>query len=167
VLAPAELVHDLPGRTRWRVLSRRRDAGWFQRVEESLRAMEGVREVSVNAVTGSVLVIHGSSALELGRKARDAGLFHIAPGVPATALATRPTRSVALQLGNLDARLQRSTDGAIDLKTAAFMALTLFAGLQMVRGRVMPAAMTLLVYAERLLEWEEPSALEASSEEGA
>jgi hypothetical protein len=109
-----------------------------------------VRSVSVNAVTGSVLVIHELSADELARQAEATGLFHVSRTVQAAPV--RPTRSVARKLDALNARLEQSTSGAVDLKTLAFATLTGLAGVQMVRGRVLPAAMSLLVYAARLLE---------------
>jgi hypothetical protein len=58
----AQIVHTLPGRTRFRIPARRHDAAYFARLDTQLRQLAGVSAVTSNPTTASVLVLHMDSA---------------------------------------------------------------------------------------------------------
>lgn len=60
--APARLVHRTRERARLRVPSRRRDLNWFLALYEDLRAHPDIDEVTMNPVTGSVVLSFGPGA---------------------------------------------------------------------------------------------------------
>ncbi|MDR3555150.1 MAG: hypothetical protein P4L55_10385 [Syntrophobacteraceae bacterium] len=56
--------HITPGRLRVKTAVIRQNAGEAEKVDAMLRAMPGIDTVSVNALTGSITVLHGGSAAE-------------------------------------------------------------------------------------------------------
>jgi hypothetical protein len=65
--APAQIIHRTRERARLRVAGRRRDLPYFLALYEDLRARPGIDEVSINPLTGSVL---------LGFRAEQGGRLH-------------------------------------------------------------------------------------------
>jgi hypothetical protein len=56
--------HITPGRLRVKTAKIRQNAGEAEKVRVMLRAMPGIETVSVNALTGSITVMHSGSAAE-------------------------------------------------------------------------------------------------------
>lgn len=80
-LPQALVEHELPGRLRLRVPSRRGDRPFFEAVSERIAGLAGVRRVRANPLTGSLLVEHATSAAAIAALAREHGSFDlIAPG---------------------------------------------------------------------------------------
>jgi hypothetical protein len=147
----AELAHDLPGRTRFRVPSRRRDGAWFVHLERQFATIDGVHEVRTDARTGSVLVLHDLTADALAARARDAGLFELRPSGPAPE-AAGVVRELRRGFERLDERLSRATGGVFDLGAAWVVFLSGAAVVQALRRELLPAAVTLVAYVADRLE---------------
>jgi hypothetical protein len=158
-------IHVAPGRLRVRVPERRGDVAYFTRVLESLASCPGVEGLRANPTTASVLILHRDDPSTVERYAAEQGLFAVAPPVP-----PRPTADeLSLALGGLtaeiDARLHRLTEGRVDARGAAVLAITGAALLQAGRGRLLPPAGTLLWYLADLLARTKPASPPGSGHE--
>jgi hypothetical protein len=78
-LPAAEIVHRIPGRMRLRVPAHQHDNAFFQRAEQTLAGITGIRRVRANPRTGSLLVEHDGIETAVLAAARDLGLFTAAP----------------------------------------------------------------------------------------
>jgi hypothetical protein len=62
--ASAHIVHHIPGRLRLKVPGAKGNAIFMDQVQAALGSVDGVREIEVNPVTGSVLVHYDPEAFE-------------------------------------------------------------------------------------------------------
>ena len=127
-LPPAELVHTIEGRSRLRIPARRGDDVFFASVATGLSTLQGVSNVEVRSLTGSIVIHHEMPLDGIVRAAEEARLFTLCG-------ATEPQFLAAMEAEPLDSRL---------LLAAGFGALAL---LQLGRGVVLPQAATLAWYA--------------------
>ncbi len=137
---PAYVSHALPGRTRIKVPDRRGAAGYFEDVRQALASCPGVEEVTVNAVTGSILVRHAASVAAVADHAAGAGLFALnglEPGEPPLA------QKLRTQMAALDSRLKSAVGGELDLWTTVSILYLAFAVVQLLRGNVLGPVTTL------------------------
>lgn len=143
--------HHIHGRTRLLLLSRRRNAAWFERAEGELRACRGVDGAEGNPTTGSLLVFHTLSLEELGLQAAARGLFELRLEPPAGPLSQRLAGDVRGGIRRLDGWLSASSQGGVDLAAVAFLALAAAGAVQVFRGKALPAGVSLLRYALQIL----------------
>lgn len=139
---PAQIIHSLPGRTRLRVLEKRRDEAFFADTIRNLTHCPGVASVETNTLTGSVLIHHDVPwdvlASQIEQRAglviempREASLaHHVAQG---------------LETANQD--LNKVSGGKLDWNTLLFLGLTGLAIQQAIEGNIMAPAVSLLWYA--------------------
>ena len=73
----AHIVHQVPGRVRFRLPSKRGDAAFFARAADTLRVQAGVVAVATDARTGSVLVEHSLDADAVVSLAAANAPFHV------------------------------------------------------------------------------------------
>ena len=73
----ARIEHQIPGRVRFRVPSKRGDAAFLARVADALREQAGIMAVATDARTGSVLVEHGMGTEGVVSVAAEKALFHV------------------------------------------------------------------------------------------
>jgi hypothetical protein len=151
MLPRAQVGHHIEGRTRFRVPEKRRDTAWFGKIAERLLSCEGVESVDANAATGSLLVYHATAPQEIGVFAEAHELFTLAPGQAGLVLSQRLGGTVQQDLGKVDRWLNASTRGQVDLASVAFLFLAGAGVLQALRGRALPAGITLLNYALEVL----------------
>ena len=153
----AHVVHATVGRARLRLPSMKGDERFFARVREELRQLPSVRDVHVNALTGSVLVRHDGDFDAIARDAHERDLFDVegprvvdveAPPSPTAARATEHVREVLL---HADEAIRLRTKGAIDLRIVAFSALVAGSAYQLVQGKFLPAGGTMLAQAMSVL----------------
>lgn len=124
-LPSAVVVHTLAGRTRLRIEARRGDDDFFASIATGLSAIQGVDQVEVRALTGGVLIQHHLPLAQIAEAAERARLFSVAGFA-----AARP-RFAAVP----------------DPRTMVAAGLAAFALLQVFRGRILPPAITLALYA--------------------
>src|ERR1700729_343027 len=60
----AHIVHHIPGRLRLKVPGAKGNAVFMDQVQAALSSVDGVREIEVNPVTGSVLVHYDPDAFD-------------------------------------------------------------------------------------------------------
>jgi hypothetical protein len=124
-LPSAEVVHAMAGRTRLRIVGRRGDDAFFASIATGLSALQGVDHVDVRPLTGGVLIQH-----------------HL----PFARVAEAASRARLFALGNSNARPDHHGSAPAP-RTMVSIGLGAFALLQLVRGRVLPPAVTLALYA--------------------
>lgn len=151
MLPDAWVSHHITGRTRLRIPSQRRDVSWFSHLERELRDVEGVEEVFTNPITGSVLLLHRSTPEELGEAARALGLFELQEPGAEPVLSDRLAELVGGRYSVADRWFIGTSHGRVDLQSVVFLGLASAAVFQMVRGRALPAGVSLLNYALKLL----------------
>ena len=125
-LPSAVVVHAMAGRTRLRIEARRGDNAFFASIATGLSALQGVDHVGVRPLTGGVLIQHHLPLPQVAEAAARARLFTLAGSD-----AARPPYRAALT----------------DPRTMVAIGLGAFALLQLMRGRILPPAITLALYA--------------------
>ncbi len=166
----ASVEHVMPGRIRLRFASRRRDTAFFEDLVRMVSADPRVNRVKANPLTGSLLIEHSASPAELVAFAQQIGLALPAEAAPGAArrqrarrIARTLPRASAAGAGLAALALYQGTRGRLlgsagellwhALRLAGSRNLGLIgllvgsALLQTVRGRVLPPASSLVVYA--------------------
>jgi hypothetical protein len=146
MLPEAAISHSAYGRTRFKLGSRRQEAAFFARIAERLQQLDGVRQVEVNAATGSVLVHHQLPLAELTKRAREQSLFQVDE-----APTERVVEGVRRQFGIVNGGISRLTEGRLDLEDAALLLLVLVGLRQLLAGQFAVPAVTAFWYAAALL----------------
>jgi hypothetical protein len=125
----ATIAHAIPNRTRLRIPSRRGDTVFFASLATALSAMPGIQRASVQPATGSLLLEHSKPLPKLLAALEEARLFRL----------TAPWR-------------QPDPRSPVELDPKIFVGLGMgvFALWQLTRGRVLPPAITLGMYAASL-----------------
>jgi len=129
MLPEAFITHFSSGRVRVKVPSRKGDQAYFLSLKEKFSAFPGVQRTEVNALTGSILILHSLNLESLDLKQMAAytefnGLFRLG-GDP---LSERgPTLNIRGRFKemfqNLNEKMTGMTQGEIDLPTLAFLSL--------------------------------------------
>lgn len=149
----AQVCHSTPIRTRLAILSQKGDRDFFARISHSLQDCPGVSAVETNALTGSVVMHHRGEQLPNILKHLNAlSTVHLnlrlQPAVEP--LARVFNKRLQLGLRHADRSLREMSGGQIDFATVAVTGLTGLALLQMLRGMLLPAGLTLFVMAFRI-----------------
>lgn len=142
-----QIVHVLPGRTRLRCPSLRKDRDAADRVADALSRVPGVDEVKVRPYTGSILITHDPAM------AADA-LVDVARRVLACdrvlALGEQPplprevpelahiAKTLAATMGTLDRDVLRMTEGDLDLGTLVTLGFFSVGAIQAIVDRELP-----------------------------
>lgn len=146
---PVRTDHMLPGRVRFRVPCLCVDIASGQGLCAALEKVSSVNNVSVNSVTGSVLIHYDPEALNAALLAAAVIKILRLEGelekVPASKL-QREMRQVSQAL---DRALYDQTNGLLDMKTAVFLSLAALGSVKLWQKRslAMPAGFTLLWWA--------------------
>lgn len=171
-LPEAHIEHELPGRLRLRIPSRRGNRGYFVGASQRIAGLTGVRRVQANPLTGGLLVEHAVGTAAVADFARGHGLFDVRPRatpparamVPAGAPPALPDPMSVAALGLAGAGVvQLARDQALGSASEslwnAFTAkavlrqpvlaagLTGLGLLQLARGPVLGSAVSLFLYA--------------------
>ena len=164
MLPDAHVVHQMLGRLRVRIPSRRRNAQYFARVRQQLAELEGVRAIETNHMTGSVLILHQLSAREIEEHAVKHGLFRLRFSLPDPAPLSQ---RISTQLGKFGAGVERASGGAVDVPAVVAITFAAAASFQLLKNRVWPPGVTLLWYAvQRAVEWKEGAPADGCSPGG-
>ncbi|MGB5830994.1 MAG: hypothetical protein WBG92_03270 [Thiohalocapsa sp.] len=138
----AVIVHRSRTRLRLRVPDRRRDLAFFVPLYESLRKIPGVTEVVINPITASVLLIFPDGYCDAIETAvgRDAALtFEQVSGTAKSSPAAMKGPS-----GASDSVASRRILRVTDLRTILFLLTLGVAVHQVLRGKLLAAALSLL-----------------------
>lgn len=148
MLPAAYISHQIEGRMRIRIPSKRRDQDYFEVVTQRLRECEGIRALRINVLTGSVLIIHLLNVDTIAEYAERNGLFMLAP---VEAVLTPIAQGISNRFHALDEQVRARTSGTLDLGGLAFFGLLAASAAQLARKNIWPAGATLLWYAAHLL----------------
>lgn len=137
----ASISHRLKNRVRFRIPGKRRDFEFFSFVKKKLKSHDKVDSVEVNPLTGSVLVVHQGELATLLQEIETHELFKLEP--KSKSYQKWPS-DVFDELGTLDQRIKKATDGTFNLAGIAAMTAFGLGIFQISRRQVLPAATTLL-----------------------
>jgi len=126
----------------------RGDSDFFARAEQVFTRHASVIYVETNPLTGSILLHYTGDLDDLVRFARAEQLFAVDNAMPSS---DRALNRAVDRLNHFERNLQRLTRGAFDLNELLFIALLVASAIQLLRGRVLAPASTLLSYAATLL----------------
>lgn len=147
-LPDAYVVHQMAGRFRVRVPSQKRNIQYFANVRKRFAELEGVEAIETNYITGSILILHGSSPQAIEEYAEKSGLFRVLFSKPSS---VPLSRRIVKEYDRLGTGVERVSGGAVDLPTLTSFALVLAGGFQMLQKNIWPAGATLLWYAASVL----------------
>jgi hypothetical protein len=138
MLPEAHLVHASPGRVRIRIASKKRDNAFFSALREQISKFPMIRNVEVNPLTGSVLVIHDLNGTDVDLKAVSeytemTGLFKLRQPNPAQ---TSVREQIATVFSSANDRVKGATAGELDLPTTASLGLLGMGLYQIGKGNV-------------------------------
>jgi hypothetical protein len=150
-LPSARIAHFTIRRLRIRVPEKRRDAAFFDFVQNRLAAWDSVERVETNPLTASIL-IHFSDAQRLLLEAVAKNDFlDIDFGAIAQRAQPAVTRAAVQSFVTSDSMLRNWTANTVDMRSVVFLLLFLGGVYQLLRGRLSTPAPTLLWYAGSLL----------------
>jgi hypothetical protein len=139
-LPSAWLSHRMSGRTRLHVPAMRRRRDYFARARERLIRVAGVRRVSTNVRTGSILLEHGTDPLDLPALGPELALFRVEPESEPMSLSEQVRRVEQ----RADTALCDVTGGRVDLTGATSLTYAALGVYQIARGgHIMPAALAM------------------------
>lgn len=131
-LPQAHVCHRTSNRLRIRIPSRKGDARFFATLKERLIQYGEVKELQVNPLTGSLLLVDERlDPAALALYARKEGLCELKVHPPAGAPLSH---KVAQSLQGASRSLERLTGGSLDLTETAFLALVGIGLYQLLRG---------------------------------
>lgn len=145
MLPAAFVCHRMAGRVRLCIDSKHHDQVYFARVGRELAAADGVVSVRTNALTASVLVVHGGALQRLADDAAARGLFRLVED------AESPRARMRRGLASLSRDVSRVTGGHWNFADVLFLGLAGFAFSEAVKGNVAAPAATLAWYALSML----------------
>lgn len=127
---PAQIVHHIPGRIRIKLPRAKGNRALLNRIAESIEGRHGVRSVSVNATTGSVIIYYDSSVLgdfrkRLAEYGADDDLFTLKKEGQEDKSLT--ARSIGGALKFLSQGVKRVTGDVIDLREIFPLAIGAYA----------------------------------------
>jgi hypothetical protein len=147
MLPEAYISHMISRRLRIRIPSRKGDVLFFGEMHKRLSCFDGIERVEVNALTGSVLLIHAVDLREIADFARQNNLFSILD-TKIYRKQTYVSRKISETFRDINHKVIISTKGFAnipDLLVLTFLGLSIF---QISRGNFMaPAWYTALWYA--------------------
>lgn len=145
MIPEARITHEIPGRMRMRIASRKGDHQFFSALKDRLAALDGIVNVETNSLTGSILLFHHMEKGALAAFASDNALFSMqSPSVRAEPLSATVVRSFQ----QIDQQLISSTGGELDLPSLSFLLLLCMGAYEIIRGNfVAPAWYTAFWYA--------------------
>lgn len=143
----AYIVHRVGGRVRLRIPDKRRDTAWLRATAAALEQLPGVTRVEASPATGSLLVyLDEDTSLEALLPLAQSR-FRLIPGWGPQRPALEP---IVVWTTLLNQRLQHYSRGSADLRSLLFALFMFLAVMQVMRGRVMVPAISLLWYAMEL-----------------
>lgn len=145
----AQVLHRAPGRLRLRLPRHKGDAAALAEIERSFNDCPEVRATQSNPLTGSVLVLHRGDAEAVERYAAERVGLVLDVGALGPEHGLRVARD---RIRGLDLRLKESSGGRVGLRSLAFTGLVVAGAVQFYRGMPLPAGLTLLTQAYKLLE---------------
>lgn len=146
----AYLTHTAPGRCRIKIPDKRHDTEFFDALEPVLINLAGVKRVTVNTLTSSVLIQYREQELPLQElKSHLDSITHFE--VTAEPKPVAIWEDASQRLKSFDDYLKDGSEGQIDFRSLLFVVFVLLAVRQLMQGSVLGSASNLLWYATQLV----------------
>jgi hypothetical protein len=146
-LPQAFVTHQIRGRIRLRVPTMRNQVSYFESLRQRLSTLPGLRRLTTNTRTGSVLIEHSGEMEALESIGARLELFEVGPRPHPHSMNDFFYAMAAKQ----DSFLKSVSDGRVELSSVAIVALTGLGISQIVKGFALPAGWTLLWNAANLV----------------
>jgi hypothetical protein len=145
-LPGAFICHQSPRRLRIKIASQKRNAEYFDQLQNKLARLQTFDRLEVNALTGSVLLVNENLNVDhIAEHARDLRLFDLMDQNDSRATIT--TQLVS-NLGDLNTSIRRLTSGEMDLVGSLLLVLLISGLTELIRGNLrMPPWYTAFWYA--------------------
>lgn len=128
----AHIAHIIENRIRIKVASIKGDGTYFQNAANQLASAFSPCEVTVNPLTGSILVSgDGLRVADIAEVGREKDIFLLDPSVPDPA---RTMSSLIAPLESANQTLKSATGNRLDLPGAVFAVLIVYGLLEIIRG---------------------------------
>lgn len=144
MLPEAQVAHELPGRIRIRIPSRRRDDAFFADVAARAAHLAGIEGVETNALTGAIVLNFRGQFSDIAADFERTGLFRLVSLHPAV---TSGAAQLAQPFQRVDRSIRSVSAGELGLPMLAGLVLLGLAGYQANRGHVLGPAVTLIFQA--------------------
>jgi hypothetical protein len=159
MVARAHIAHRMKGRARLRIPSERGNHAYFTEVERALKACPSVEWAGASFITGGLLVCHKGELEGAIAPVIERGLLHLGseetknePGAPAGAASADSTlHAICDGIACLNQDIVKGSNGVSGLSTMVFFGLVGAAVYQVIGGRILPPAFTLVVASTTLL----------------
>ena len=143
----AYVVHRTRQRVRLRIPQMRGDTEWFAETAAALESLDWVDRVETGPISSS-LILFCDATERLDDHLSKVDVFEFQREVPKVPPAAEQMKN---GLSRIDRALHTSSLGDINLRSLLFLLMLVLAGVQMVRGKVMAPAISLLWYAMELV----------------
>jgi hypothetical protein len=139
----ARIVHQTRARLRLRITEKRRDLPFFLGLYEHLREAPGVAEVTMNPLTGTVLLRFDERRRHtLFGALADSSLIRVEPG---SAIGVRDGRGGPAG-GRVSRFVASAGGGAADARAIVFIVMAGLSARQILRGHLLAPAVTLTLF---------------------
>lgn len=145
-LPGAYICHQSPGRLRIKITSRKGNAAYFDKLQETLVRFQAVDRLEVNVLTGSVLIV--DEHIDVDDVANYANAQQLFDLTDQNDSQSPMTTQLVSRLENVNTTIRRLTTGEMDL-AGILLLLLLISGLtELLRGNIrMPPWYTAFWYA--------------------
>ncbi len=141
----ALVTHKIKYRVRIKIPSKKGDRDYFSYIEQKLLECDGLNNIKVNPVSGSILVHHSTNIGNISQFALNTKIFNLVNNDQ------KPFdlhSNISKVFGNLNKHFQGLTGGSIDIADVAFLSLLGLGIYQISRGNLSaPAWYTAFWYA--------------------
>jgi len=143
MLPKAYIVHQLRHRVRMRLPEMRLENDFFDHCEQLISELEGVSQVEVSSITGSIMISHPETSFHrIESQLMPLELFELIPEPPPV---TPAREMITSGVSHIDQFINERSSGGIDLGTIAFTAVLGTALHQMIRGNLTGPAIPMLI----------------------
>lgn len=141
----AYIHHELPFRIRFYIPSRKGEDDFFQRLQIKINDCDEVDGAEVNSKTGSAVIYYHGAKQKIVEFAEKNQLFSVHPEADLHAeLHPTPAKRISERIINFDHQLAEKSHGEMDLSTLTATGLVGLALVQVMNGRLLPPAWTLM-----------------------
>lgn len=162
----AQIIHITPGRIRFKVPAKRYDPSFFEDLRAYCSSFDGVKQVTANVLTGSILLLYGEIEQDtliehiknhplLDFESKDSQIGKSSEVFTATDQQTAAQRASST-FASLDSTLKEFSNGSLDLRSVLFISFVMFAARQLTHGAVFGSALNLFWYAIQLIRPKKP-----------
>lgn len=146
----AFFIHTAPGRCRIKIPEKRHDTEFFEALEPDLINVVGVKRVSINTLTASILIHYHEQELPFEQlQSYLDKISHFEMGGEPKSIAI--WEDASQRLTSFDSILKEGSAGQIDFRSLLVILFVLLAVRQLQQGNILGSASNLLWYATQLV----------------